>query len=51
MQQLRQDGLPASSLLRSEFPETLTQLLVEAGMAGSGKQVKDALGNTLPRLG
>ncbi|MEP4149600.1 MAG: tyrosine--tRNA ligase [Halioglobus sp.] len=42
--QLRQDGLPASSVSRSEFPETLTQLLTEAGMAGSGKQVKDALG-------
>ncbi len=42
--QLRQDGLPASTLERSNFPETLTQLLTEAGMAGSGKQVKDALG-------
>jgi tyrosyl-tRNA synthetase len=42
--QLRQDGLPASSLARSDFPETLTQLLTEAGMASSGKQVKDALG-------
>lgn len=44
LQQLRQDGLPASSIGRDEFPETVTQLLVEAGMAGSGKQVKDALG-------
>ncbi len=42
--QLRQDGLPSSSLARSAFPETLTQLLAEAGMAASGKQVKDALG-------
>ena len=42
--QLRQDGLPASTIQRSTLPETLTQLLVEAGMAGSGKQVKDALG-------
>ena len=42
--QLRQDGLPASALVRSELPETLTQLLADAGMAGSGKQVKDALG-------
>lgn len=42
--QLRQDGLPASSVSREAFPETLTQLLTEAGMAGSGKQVKDALG-------
>ncbi len=42
--QLRQDGLPASTLGRANFPETLTQLLVDAGMAVSGKQVKDALG-------
>ncbi len=42
--QLRQDGLPASSHSRDQLPETLTQLLTEAGMAGSGKQVKDALG-------
>ena len=42
--QLRQDGLPASSVSRLNFPETLTQLLTEAGMASSGKQVKDALG-------
>jgi tyrosyl-tRNA synthetase len=44
LQQLRQDGLPASTVLRAELPETLTQLLVEAGMAASGKQIKDALG-------
>ena len=42
--QLRLDGLPASSVSREAFPETLTQMLTEAGMAGSGKQVKDALG-------
>lgn len=42
--QLRQDGLPASTLSRDSFPETLTQMLVDAGMAASGKQVKDALG-------
>ena len=42
--QLRQDGLPASTVGRDEFPETLTQMLTDAGMAGSGKQVKDALG-------
>ena len=42
--QLRQDGLPASTVARTDFPETLTQLLTEAGMASSGKQVKDALG-------
>jgi len=42
--QLRQDGLPASTIARDGFPDTLTQLLTEAGMASSGKQVKDALG-------
>ncbi|TXS88984.1 tyrosine--tRNA ligase [Parahaliea maris] len=42
--QLRQDGLPASTIKVAELPETLTQVLVEAGMAASGKQVKDALG-------
>ncbi len=42
--QLRQDGLPASTVSRASFPETLTQMLVDAGMAASGKQVKDALG-------
>ena len=44
MLQLRQDGLPASTIARGSFPETLTQLLTEAGMASAGKQVKDALG-------
>jgi tyrosyl-tRNA synthetase len=42
--QLRQDGLPASIVARNNLPDTLTQLLTEAGMAASGKQVKDALG-------
>ena len=43
--QLRQDGLPSSSLERQALEGTaLTQVLTEAGMAGSGKQVKDALG-------
>jgi tyrosyl-tRNA synthetase len=46
LQQLRQDGLPASSMERSEFPQTLTQMLADAGMANSGKQVKDALGRS-----
>jgi len=41
--QLRQDGLPASTIARTDFPETLTQMLTDAGMASSGKQVKDAL--------
>lgn len=42
--QLRQDGLPASIISRAEFPETLTQMLTDAGLASSGKQIKDALG-------
>lgn len=43
--QLCQDGLPTSRLSRGQLQEgSLTQILVEAGMAPSGKQVKDALG-------
>ena len=42
--QLSLDGLPSSELSREALPETLTQLLTDAGMANSGKQVKDALG-------
>ena len=41
--QLRQDGLPASTVVRTAFPETLSQMFADAGFAGSGKQVKDAL--------
>tara|TARA_R110002110_G_scaffold90705_1_gene235741 strand:- start:359 stop:1654 length:1296 start_codon:yes stop_codon:yes gene_type:complete len=44
LEQLRQDGLPASALAAGSLPATLTQLLADAGMAASGKQVKDALG-------
>ncbi|HEY8568904.1 tyrosine--tRNA ligase [Microbulbifer sp.] len=45
LEQLRLDGLPSSEL-PAEFAEeqSLIQLLVDAGMAPSGKQVKDALG-------
>ena len=50
MRQLRQDGLPASSLDVEAFPETLIQLLTDVGMAGSGKQVKDALGRGAVRV-
>ena len=46
LRQLRQDGLPASTVERGAFPETVTQMLTDAGMAGSGKQVKDALGRS-----
>jgi tyrosyl-tRNA synthetase len=41
--QLRQDGLPASTIARSQLPATLTQLLTDAGIVSSGKQAKDAL--------
>jgi tyrosyl-tRNA synthetase len=44
--QLRQDGLPASTFVRSRLPETLTQLLTDAGVVDSGKQAKDALGRS-----
>ena len=43
-EQLKQDGLPSSKLLRSEIGEApLTQILADVEMAASGKQVKDAL--------
>jgi tyrosyl-tRNA synthetase len=42
--QLKLDGLPAAQLSRESLVELpLTQLLVECGLAVSGKQVKDAL--------
>lgn len=44
LEQLKLDGLPSSELTREELAsKPLTQWLVDAGMAGSGKQVKDAL--------
>jgi len=43
--QLAQDGMPSSDLTAEHFKDqTLIGLLVDAGMANSGKQVKDALG-------
>jgi len=42
-QQLSQDGLPSSELADGFAEQPLTTLLTEAGMATSGKQVKDAL--------
>ncbi|MBQ0755703.1 MAG: tyrosine--tRNA ligase, partial [Amphritea sp.] len=43
-EQLQLDGLPSSSLADADLAETpLTTLLSEAGMANSGKQIKDAL--------
>ncbi|QKX17106.1 tyrosine--tRNA ligase [Microbulbifer sp. YPW1] len=44
LEQLRLDGLPSSDLPESFGDLSLIQLLVEAGMAPSGKPVKDALG-------
>jgi len=42
--QLQQDGLPSSKLVRAEIAELpLTQLLADAELAASGKQIKDAL--------
>ena len=43
-EQLQQDGLPSSKLVRADIDETpLTQILADVEMAASGKQVKDAL--------
>jgi len=43
-EQLQQDGLPSSKLIRLDVAETpLTQILADVEMAASGKQVKDAL--------
>ncbi|MBB3062147.1 tyrosine--tRNA ligase [Microbulbifer rhizosphaerae] len=44
LEQLRLDGLPSSSLPAGFGGQSLINLLVEAGMAPSGKPVKDALG-------
>ncbi len=42
--QLQQDGLPTSSLNRGDIAQMpLTQILADAEMAASGKQIKDAL--------
>ncbi|WP_237068622.1 tyrosine--tRNA ligase [Microbulbifer guangxiensis] len=44
LEQLRQDGLPSSELPADFGEQSLIHVLVEAGMAPSGKPVKDALG-------
>jgi tyrosyl-tRNA synthetase len=42
--QLKQDGLPSSQLIRADIESVpLTQLLADAELAASGKQIKDAL--------
>ncbi|TPE54790.1 tyrosine--tRNA ligase [Maribrevibacterium harenarium] len=44
LEQIQLDGLPSSSLAGVELANTpLTTLLADAGLAASGKQVKDAL--------
>lgn len=43
LEQLALDGLPSSKLGVSELDKPLTGLLVDAGLAASGKQAKDAL--------
>ena len=44
LEQIQQDGLPSSSLAGVDLAETpMTTLLADAGLAASGKQVKDAL--------
>lgn len=48
--QLSQDGLPCTRLLIGDLSRPLTGLLVDAGMAQSGKQVKDALSQGAFRL-
>jgi len=45
LQQLRQDGLPSSSLGGEDLAhKPLTQLFVDAGIVKAGREVKDALG-------
>jgi len=45
LQQLRQDGLPSSSLAAAELEDRpLTQLFTDSGMVKAGREVKDALG-------
>lgn len=44
LEQLRLDGLPSTDLPESFGDQSLINVLVDAGMAASGKQVKDVLG-------
>ncbi|MFS1524183.1 tyrosine--tRNA ligase [Microbulbifer sp. 2304DJ12-6] len=46
LEQLRLDGLPSSTLPKDFSGQSLINLLVDAGMAPSGKPVKDALGRS-----
>lgn len=45
LEQLKQDGLPATELTESQLVEVpLTTLFTESGLAKAGREVKDALG-------
>ncbi len=44
LEQLKQDGMPASDISAADFEKPLTAILSEAGMAKAGREVKDALG-------
>ncbi len=44
LEQLRQDGMPAGEISATDFDKPLTAILSDAGMAQSGREVKDALG-------
>ena len=44
LEQLKQDGMPASDISSADFDKPLTAILSEAGMAKAGREVKDALG-------
>ena len=45
LEQLRLDGLPSSALEHAALADgSVSQIMTEAGVAGSGKQIKDALG-------
>ena len=44
LEQLKQDGMPASDLSPEDFEKPLTTILTDAGMAKAGREVKDALG-------
>jgi tyrosyl-tRNA synthetase len=47
LEQLKLDGLPATTLIRDSLgAEPFTQVLVDCGLAGNGKQVKDSLGRS-----
>ena len=47
LEQLRQDGLPASTIKRDELDgKAMTQMFAEEGVVATGKQVKDALGRS-----